>query len=348
MGKIAFEKVVREARLLSPLLDFKPLSQHIEVRKDPLTGKQCRINVERAKRPKEAACVVDVRKIVRGAKSKCFFCPKNLEKKTPMLPSDFPERRIRVGSACLFPNLFPFGEFHAVAVFSNDHYLTLAQFSPKLLEDCFTACMRYLEQIRAKHPDVNYCNINWNHMPPAAASILHPHVQILADRWPTTQVRELIKSSKRYHDRNGSNYWLDLVDAERGGERFIGQTGSVAWLASFAPGGNNEVLAVFLKNSALTQLNKRGLSDFCNGLSWVLKGYCGMGVTALNMGMFSGPSDEDTSDYYLLTAKLVSRPAFHSAYTGDDGFMEKLHCETVVETMPEEIAGRLRGQWEGG
>ena len=53
MNKIAFEKVIREAKLLSPLLGFKLAVHSIEFRKDLLTGRGCRINIERTKRVKQ-------------------------------------------------------------------------------------------------------------------------------------------------------------------------------------------------------------------------------------------------------------------------------------------------------
>ena len=341
--KIAFEKTVQEARLLSPLQDFKLVTQPIEIRKDPLTGRRCRINLERTKRTKQVAEATEMGKIVEASRAKCFFCPENLEKTTPMFPEDFPERRIKVGGACIFPNLFPFGGFHAVGVFSDAHHLDLNQFSPKLLEDCFEGCLRYFEQVHERHPEIKYWHINWNHMPPAGASIVHPHVQLTADPEPTSRLREFIGSSKSYFDREGSNYWSDLVEAEKkGGERFIGKTGPVTWLTSFAPEGNNEVAAIFVGISAIIRLKKHGLGDFCDGLSRTLKGYHALGVQSFNMTTFSGPCDEDLSEYYFLSAKLVSRPSPRHLYTSDDGFMEKLHHETVIETMPETLAEKLR------
>lgn len=344
--KIQFERAVREAELLSPLLDFKPAIHPIEFRKDPLTGRQCRINIERAKRVKQARAreTTDLPRVVQESRGKCFFCPENLEKTTPMFPGYFPAGRMKVGSARLFPNLFPFGEFHAVGVFSEDHYLSLDQFSPKLLEDCFKVCLEYFRFIHSKRQDIKYCTINWNCLPPAAASIIHPHVQILADHKPTPQVDELAEASRRYHDQHGGNYWLDLIEAERNGERWIGETGSVAWLTSFAPQGNKEVTAIFSDRvSTPIRAGEKDLKDFCEGLSRVLRGYHGMGVESFNMSVFSGPNDQDISDYYLLNARLVSRPNFEPLYTGDDGFMEKFHGEPIIEARPEDVAERLRG-----
>jgi len=343
LEKIKFEKFIQEAKLRSPLNGFRQTTQRIEVRKDPLTGRQCRINIERAKRPKQTRTkMAEFDELIDSSKAKCFFCPKNIEKTTPMFTEGLPNR-IWVGKACLFPNLFPFGKYHAVGVFSGNHRLGLNQFTPKLLEDCFKACLRYFGLIRAKHPEIRYWHINWNHMPPGAASIIHPHAQIFADSGPTPYLRELIERSKAYHDNNGGNYWSDLARAEKANKsRFIGKTGSVYWLASFAPQGNREVTAIFSDASSISGLKERGLREFCTGLSSVLKGYHAVGVQSFNMATFSGPCNEDLSDFYLLNAKLISRPDPAPFYTSDNGFMEKFHQEAVIETMPEALAGKLR------
>jgi galactose-1-phosphate uridylyltransferase len=343
--KISFERVVREAELLSPLMEFKLAVHQIEFRKDPLTERWCRINMERAKRVKQAKTgeSADLTKIVDESKKRCFFCPENLERTTPMFPSYFPAGRMKRGTACLFPNLFPFGEFHAVGVFSEDHFLPFESFSTELLFNCFALCVDYFRFVNTGHPEAKYCTLNWNWLPPAAASIIHPHVQILTDHRPTFHVKELIEASEEYRKLNGGNYWLDLIGSERGGERWIGETGSVAWMTSFAPQGNREVLAVFSGGvSSLVQLTEHGLRDFCEGLSRVLRGYHEMGVGSFNMGFFSGPNDQNLSDRYLLHAKLVSRPNFEAFYTSDDGFMEKFHGEPIIEARPEDVAERLK------
>jgi len=348
MGRIAFEKRVREARLLSPLSNFNVDVQLIEFRKDPLTGRWCRMNVRRAARVKQvvggAGVVEDILPgIAEKSRKSCFFCPENLEERTPMFPGDLiPEGRIKVGSACLFPNLFAFGEHHAVGIFSEDHHLGLNQFSPKLVADCIRACLVYFKRVSDKYPDINYCFINWNHLFPAGASIVHPHVQVIADHKPTCQLEELIKNSKEYYDRRGSNYWSDLVAAEREtGLRLIGQTGSVTWLTSYAPQANNEVLGVFSDLSTVNKMDESHVEGLSAGLSKILNAYHEVGVSSFNMTTFSAPSDLDMK-YYSLNVKLASRPKPEVFYTSDVGFMERLHYETVIETKPEDVAEKLR------
>ncbi len=344
--RIEFEKFIQEAKLRSPLQGFKQVTQRVEVRKDPLSGGLCRINVERAKRPKQIPPeTTELNKLIESSKVKCFFCPDNIEKMTPMFAEGLPDR-IRVGDAWLFPNLFPFGGHHAVGVFSKDHYLKLNQFTPKLLEDCFKGCLKFFELVHVQHAEIKYWHINWNHMPPSAASIIHPHVQIFADPRPTPRLRELIEQSKAYHEREGNNYWSDLVDIERSNkERFIGETGPVTWLASFAPQGNKEITAIFSDISSLAGLKGRALSGFCAGLSSILEGYHAIGVQSFNLATFSGPCDEDLGELYLLNARLISRPNPAPFYTSDNGFMEKFHREPIIETMPENLTEKLRAHF---
>ncbi len=313
-----------------------------------MTGELCRINIERAKRPKQAptpAQCLELAELIGGSEAKCFFCPDNIEKMTPMFAEGLPDR-IKVGDAFLFPNLFPFGGYHAVGVFSKDHCLKLDQFTPKMIEDCFKACLQYFELIHERHEEIKYWHINWNHLPPSGASIIHPHVQIFADSRPTPRLQKFIDGSKAYHRRNKSNYWSDLVDAERSNkERFIGKIGQTAWLTSFAPQGNKEVTAVFSSTSSLDGLCNRGLSGFCEGLSSILEGYDSMGVQSFNFSTFSGPCDQDLSKFYLLNARIISRPNPAPFYTNDNGFMERFHQEPIIETMPEDLAKELRARF---
>ncbi len=343
MVKIEFMRAVREAKLRSPLQKFELVAQRIEFRNDPLTGRRCRINLNRTGRVRQVGAVShQISELIERSRKKCYFCPENMEKSTPMFPWDPP--RIKVGSACAFPNLFPFGEYHAVVTFSGDHYLPLDKFSPKLIKDSLSASLEYFRHVQKQRQEINYPTINWNYMPPSAASIFHPHLQTLADYKPTIYVQELLKKSMDYYRGNDSNYWADLIEEERKlGDRFIMDTGNVAWLASFSPQGNNEITAIFSRKiSNLLQLKARDLSDFSTGLSKVLRGYQTIGVNSFNMAFFSGPNNKDLSKLYLLNAKLISRPRFTEVYVSDTGFMERFHDEPIIESRPEDVARRLK------
>ncbi|MEM2875031.1 MAG: hypothetical protein QW567_03320 [Candidatus Hadarchaeales archaeon] len=342
---ISFIKSHQLARFRSPLCGFSEVEQLIEIRTDPLTGERCRINIERTKRPKQSpAESAELRRTVEESRRNCFFCPQCIEDKTPKLPAELGER-IRVGRAIVFPNLFPFGAFHAVGVFSEDHYLSLHEFPADMMADCFSACVQYFTSVSRLDPSRRFWHISWNYMQPAASSIIHPHVQILAEPLPTPHLEELMERSREYHGRHGSNYWADLVEAEmKGGERYIGRTGRVHWLASYAPRASREVMGIVEGSSSLAQVGG-DLHDLCDGLSRVLRGYHEMGVRSMNFTTFSGPFDESISDFYWLNVRVISRPAPAPFHISDCGFMERLHLEPVIEVMPEDVAASLRTQF---
>ncbi len=337
-----FEKFFNEARFKSPLKNFEEVSQPIEVRMDPLTGRKCRINIERTKRPKQISeNNAELDNLVRASREKCYFCPERLESSTPKFPAGMPER-VKVGKATVFPNLFPFGGFHAVGVFSDKHYLSLNEFTPEILKDCFAACIETFEHAARINPELRFWNINWNCLPPGAASIIHPHVQIFADAVPTPYLKELIDKSQEYHSEEHLNFWHDLIDAEkRNGERYIHGSRGIHWLASYAPQGNKEVMAVVEDISTVPALKEK-LYNFCDGLSKILKGYHEMGVRSMTFSTFAGPTDVFMNDFYWLNTRLISRPNPSPFYISDCGFMEKMHLEPVIETLPEDLASGLK------
>lgn len=340
--RIKFEKTFQTAHLLTPP-NFQEVSQEIEIRKDPLTGKICRINVNRAKRPKQALTTLnELNKIIQESKVNCFFCPENIERLTPSFSIGLPEK-IRVGEAVVFPNLYPYAAFHVVGVFSSIHHLELNQFNSNLIENCFKACLKYFNLIHERFLEGKYWYIGWNYMPSGAASIIHPHIQALVDSKPTMHLKELIESSRIYYKKNKSNYWLDLIETEKElKERFIGAVGSINLLASFAPQGNKEILIISSKRSSLSQFTDLELNELCESLSKVLKGFHSINVKSFTMSSFSGPCDEDYSEFYLFNLKIVSRPAPTPFYTNDDGFMEKLYQEPIIDTLPEDLTAELK------
>ncbi|MBS7609533.1 hypothetical protein KEJ36_02190 [Candidatus Bathyarchaeota archaeon] len=347
MRSIRFYKEVREARLLDPLSGFLLEAQPIEVRLDPLTGSPSRINVRRAERLRKASPAYDARfrEAIEDSKKNCYFCPDSLERLTPMFPKDFvPEGRMRLGSARLFPNLYPFAEHHAVAIFTEvPHFLEPRDLTPSLLQDCFALALDYLRLVASKeNPRPMYGSINWNYGPPAGASILHPHLQILADGTPTKQVALLIKESEEYWKRDGSSYWEDLIEVEKKlGERFIAERKGIVWLASYAPQGNGEIMAILREMSSLTEMDEGCLKALCEGLYAILKFYQARGVKSFNMASFSGRALEGSRSFSLIF-KILSRPEPRPFYVSDAGFMERFHGEAVVDTKPEDLAKELK------
>lgn len=340
---LEFEKVVRAAEFLSPLQGFAKTVHLLEYRKDPLTGFWCRINMERSKRTKYSIEKAEISQFIEKSLKTCFFCPQNLEASTPKF--SFGPERIQVGEAKAFPNLFPFGEYHAVVTLCEVHFIFPSQFRPKHIADGVRASLRYFREVLERDPEAKFCTINWNYMPPAAASVVHPHLQILADRKPTSYLNLLLEKSREYAERNGSNYWLDFIQEEKKrGERFLMENESLSCMTSFSPQANNEVLIVFKNISSLLEMGDHEIEDFAQTASSILKAYGEMGVDSFNMATFSGPPG---LEYYRLNVKFVSRPNLRYLYIADAGFMERLHYEPVVETPPEQVAARIRSILSG-
>lgn len=341
------EKHVEVARFLSPLRGFAADEHEIECRRDAFTGVECRINVARSKRVKQAEDTEEeLVELVKRTRDECFFCPERLETATPKF-TGFYEGRIVVGRSCAFPNLFPFGKYHAVVTFSEDHFLDLHEFAAELIADNLRASIAFIDAVHKYDESAKYPIWNWNHLPPAAASIIHPHVQVLVEERPTPFLRRLLENSRKYFEETGRNYWRTLVEEERAaGERFIGEVGSggdaVVALASFAPLGNNEVMLIFRGASSLADLNERQIENFAECLVRVLRCYKESGVNSFNVTTFSGSVGGGEDAYYSLHARIISRPRFRAFYTSDTGFMERFHYEWVIETMPEDVARRMR------
>ncbi len=346
---IRFRKMQRHTEFLDPRLGFDLRKQILEYRMDPLTRSWCRINILRAQRVKQAeAGARDEQTVgmIQASRDGCYFCKEMLDESTPKFPVELVETgRIRRGQAVVFPNLHPFGEHHAICVMSKAHHLDLYEFTSQILEDSFRASKEFFEKVHLKNREARYPSINFNHMPAAGASFIHPHLQILMDSKATVGVERLMRESLKYFKRRGKCYWVELVEEERKtGERFIGSRGCFSWISSWSPRGNDEVLGISTAPvSCLLDLNGKEIEDLAEGISRLFKGmWFGRGVGSLNLAVFSGSAEEDISDYFRILVKMISRTTFRTFYTSDEGFMEILHEEPVIQTMPEGIAGDLR------
>lgn len=188
---------------------------------------------------------------------------------------------------------------------------------------------------------MKYWILSWNHLPPAGASILHPHLQLVAAREPTRLLQEELQKSRSYYGRTGKIYWQELIRAEKDlGERYIGATGEFHWIASFAPIGNKEVMGLAEHASSLAEA-EHAVKDLCQGLHKILRGFSRAGVESFNMSSYSGPLHKK-ANYFRLHFRIIARPPVAEVYTNDRGFMEVMHGEAVIDTLPEIWAAELR------
>jgi len=340
-----FPKTVITAQFLSPP-SFERDTHLIEYREDPLTGMLCRINTRRAGRIRKTL-PTDLSEIMAES-GDCPFCPQNIVQATPLFTEDFcPGGRIRWGECYLFPNLFPLAEYHATGTLTPRHFLDLDQFQVEMVVDSLRATKEYLLWVQRHNKEARYPIYLWNHLHPSAASILHPHVQILVGRKPTSYQQRLLQSSRDYFQKTGRNFWEDLIEEEKKrGERYIGGKGSVAVIASYAPQGNREVQIIFREISNLAELSEPEIIDFADCVIRLLYGYKQMGINSFNLSTFSAPLGERL-DHYSLHAKLISRPVLQPFYRNDTGILERLHYEADIEIEPEVVAKELKALFEG-
>ena len=353
VGSIELEKRIRVAKIRSPLTNFEEIEQNIEFRKDPLLKHYSRINALRAERVKQAAgpgenYEKNLEELVSKSSEKCFFCPHNVLKSTPKFPEELDiGERISRNDFTLFPNLFVFSENHAVGVLGQKHYTSLKDFSDSIWKDAILGSIDYFKAVYKFNKQIKYPSINFNYLPPSASSILHPHIQIVHDIQATEMIEKLlVKSEEYFNDSNReNNFWLDLIETEKKfKERLISDNEFMTWVASFSPTGKNELTGICKSSKTdITQFNEQETLMLAKEINTAFKAlYKGRGVRSLNMAMFIGPIGEDVSDYFRISVKIVSRPVLVPNYTGDIGFMELLHTETIAEASPEIIAETVR------
>jgi galactose-1-phosphate uridylyltransferase len=299
----------------------------------------CRVNVKRSTRAKQARRDEPIDDLIESSKTNCAFCPENIDEATPkFLPEISKRGRIRLGESTVFPNLFPFARYHAMATVTEKHYLAIEDFTHKQIEDTINASIEFFRRIASL--GAKYFSINWNHLPPSGASVIHPHFQLIGEGIPTHMTGTYLEASKGYYGETGENYWSNYIkEEEKSGERFIGRTGNSVWISSFAPLGNNEISMVVEGKSSILELSKEDVSDISEGIGKIFKGYSNMGKTSFNFTTFSGL--RKMKDFHL-NAKIITRPNLQKYFTADTGFMEAFHKERIVETLPESLAREFR------
>jgi len=336
-----FSKQLIESELRNPTEDFNLEKQKIEYRKELLTSRACRINVKRSERKKQAQTGMGYSELLELSTKNCYFCPANIKTATPMFPSSLvPEGRIKLGETTVFPNLFPFAKYHAVATVSRQHFLGIDEFTLKQIQDTVKASIEYFRAVALSDEKAVYPIFSWNFLPPAGASVIHPHVQLTVDEQPTNLASLYLSACKRYLKNNKENYWKRLLEIEeKEGDRFLGKIGGVSWITSYVPLGNDEICGVFEDVSSLYELEDTNISDLSKGIKRVFTAYSLYGIHSFNLSTFSASRRDES---FRLIVRIIARPYPQSYYNNDAGFMERLHEEVIVESMPEKVAADLK------
>jgi len=133
--------------------------------------------------------------------------------------------------------------------------------------------------------------VTWNYMPPAGATQVHPHMQVIVSRNPGNALRRSLASAASWRERTGRCYHAALVDTERGlGERWVGEAGTVAWLAPFTPTGLlGDLAAVFRERATVLDLSDADIADFAHSLVRILGALASRGLWSFNLCLMPAP-----------------------------------------------------------
>ena len=335
-----FDVIEKETVILNPLKDFAEKRIKSEIRIDPLTGRSARIcHFMKLKWEKP-----DLEAFVAGTDAWCPFCSEKVLRVTPCFPDDIlPEGRMQKGDMVLFPNIAPYDSISALATFGSRHHIPMTAFSPEHMAGAFGFALDFFRRIEAAgHPEAVYHIINWNYMPPAGSSLIHPHLQVFSTASAPNLLREELAASRGYFEQNGTTYWDDLVDAEKNsGRRYLGRIGRTHWMTAYAPMGvAGDVLAVVDGCRSTLDLTDADLLDIGTGFTKLMGEYDKMGIYSFNMNFFTATADDDHYRFHLL---FSPRTFFNQALgTPDVGALRNLFNETVCMAFPEEINAMLK------
>jgi galactose-1-phosphate uridylyltransferase len=315
----------------------------LEVRFDPLLGTSARI-AQGVSLPKADPSALA---FIQAADPACPFCPQRLARMTPrVLQAICAEGRIREGETIVFPNLVPYSQHAAVAIFSGRHWLPLPGFTPELIADNLAAALRFIRGVHAVDRQARHCAYNVNYLYPSGGSLPHPHAQLYVDPHPTTMMRLQHEAGARYWSEHGRSFWDALVEAEeRRMERFVGRVGMTSWMTAFAPLGFNEVRAVVAGRESILDLTDEERDAVALGISRVLAWYDASGYNSFNLVLYSGPLDG--SEGFRVNLTMVTRSALLPNYRSDAMYLERLHWEAAVDRAPEVLAAELRDYFAG-
>ena len=335
-----FESIKKETVILNTQKEMAVQRIPSEIRMDPLTGRTARI-CHFMKLHWEKP---DFEALVAGTEAWCPFCGDKVLTVTPCFPKDLiPEGRLKKDDMVIFPNIAPYDSIGAVATFSSRHYIPMTDIRPEHIASAFGFALDFFRRIEATgHPESVYHLINWNYMPPAGSSLIHPHLQVFSTSSAPNLMRQELEASKEYQKEHGANYWDELVAAEKQlKERYLGKIGRSHWMTAFAPMGvAGDVLAVLEEARGTLDLNEQDLLDLATGLVKVIAEYDQMGIYSFNMNFFTGAKTDDHFRFHLL---FSPRTFFNQKLgTPDIGALRNLFNETLCMAFPEEIHKLLK------
>jgi len=259
-----------------------------------------------------------------------------------MVPELFAEGRMRRGKSILFPNLFPYGLYSAVSLFDDQHFVAIGSAHPDTYRDSLLNCRDYLLRLLAYDPQARYLAITQNHLPSAGGSLLHPHLQVQADRLPANHQRFLASRTRQHLAKTGRMLFSDYLDHElHDRSRILGSTGDWHWLTSFAPEGFFEIWGILPGITSMQAMREDHWAELGAGIINCQRFYRSLGRNGYNLGLLF----EDGCDALEVRAVLTVRSNYAPWVRSDITGFELGPGDMATFDAPEATARLGRSFW---
>jgi UDPglucose--hexose-1-phosphate uridylyltransferase len=340
---IRFETERLTAQLLDP--QGKTVERKIEVRTHPLSGRKSRVTFSRQLEVEPGSQKFPPRPPTADDTDSCPFCPDQLTRDTPRLIKALcPDGRLICGSSVLFPNLFPYGAYSAVSLFSEEHFVEIGTASEESYSNSFQNCADYLGRVYRHDKRAVFTAITQNHLPSAGGSLVHPHLQVHADHVGGNHHTFLLNRADEYFHKNGFLFIGDYLKAEkRKQQRLIGITGKWHWLAAFAPEGFFEIWAILPGICSISEVEKEDWDALAEGVINVQHFYRSLGRNGYNLGLISVENGQRVLELRMV---ILARSNYAPWVRSDHTSYEIMLGDMATFNAPEQTAALAREFWD--
>ncbi len=337
-----FKKERIKAKFIDP--SGRPVEKEIEIRTNPVTLRSCRITYSRLDENENGTETLPAPPPFAFDRTGCPFCEPQVSEVTPrLLRGSFSSKRLILGDSILFPNLFPYGSYSAVSLFDQNHFVEIGSASLDSYINSFKNSIRYLDQVLRQDSKAIYMAVTQNHLPSAGGSLLHPHLQINADRFCGNHHRFLGKRSTQYSKVNGKLIFSDYLNAEvKATKRYIGATGDWYWLTAYAPEGFYEIWGILPGVTSFRSLSDNQIKNLCAGILNTQRFYRSLNRNGYNLGILSIEKEDSCLE---LRVALVVRSNYAPWVRNDHTGFEIMVGDMATFVAPEQTAVLARPFW---
>ncbi len=316
----------------------------IQIRTNPLSGRTSRIAFSRINEKEAGAQRLPSPPPDAQRTETCPFCRPQVLVRTPrLIPQIHPGGRMTRGEALLFPNLFPYGAYSAVSLFDDTHFVEIGTASARSYTDCLVNCADYLRRVKRYDLRAVFMAITQNHLPSAGGSMVHPHLQVQADRIASNHHRFLHDRAQAHAKAFGRGMLSDYATHEMlTGERSIGNTGPWQWMAAYAPEGFFEIWGVYPGKTSLLALHQSDWRHLATGMIRVQRLYRSLQRNGYNFGLLAVETPQSTLE---LRAVMVVRSNYAPWVRSDHTGFEVMLGDMATFSAPEETARLARVFW---